>query len=219
VKVVVVGGGKVGYYLSKTLIEHGHSPRLIERDKRLCNLLANDLDIPIICGDGTTIEVLKDANIQNADALISVTGKDENNLIACQLAKKMFHIGKTVAKANNPKNVGVMKQLGIDIVINSTDNIARLLEREVDVSKIKQVFALDKGNVTINEITIPEQHYAYDGKTLMEIGLPEQYAIISIIRDDSVIIPRGNTTIRCGDRIMILSAANALHKLGDILKL
>lgn len=100
---IVVGGGKVGYYLSKTLIEHGHSPRLIEQDKRICGMLANDLDIPIICGDGTTIEVLTDANIQNADALIGVTGKDENNLIACQLAKKCSISAKQLQKQITPR--------------------------------------------------------------------------------------------------------------------
>ena len=128
-KVIVVGGGKVGYYLAKTLIEHGHYPTLIEIKKGLCRYLANDLDIPVIFGDGTTLEALMDADIEHADAVVSVTGKDEDNLITCQLAKSVFHVGKTVARANNPKNVAVMKQLGIDITVNTTDNIARSLER------------------------------------------------------------------------------------------
>lgn len=218
-KVIVVGGGKIGYYLAKTLLEHGHHPRIIEQDRRVCNMLANDLGFPIICGDGTTAEILEAADVASADALISVTGKDENNLIACQLAKKMFGTRKVIARANNPKNVDVMKQLGIDIVINSTDNIARLLEREVDASKIKQVFALDKGNVTINEILIPEERYPFHGKTLMELGLPQEYVVISILRDDEIIIPRGNTTIHNGDKIMVLSKASAVHRLTSLLKL
>jgi len=82
--VIVVGGGKVGFYLARTLMEHGHKPRIIEESKETCARIANDLDIPIFCGDGSTIEALQNAGIEEADALISVTGKDENNLIACQ---------------------------------------------------------------------------------------------------------------------------------------
>jgi len=125
--VIVVGGGKVGFYLARTLMEHGHKPRIIEESKETCARIANDLDIPIFCGDGSTIEALQNAGIEEADALISVTGKDENNLIACQLAKKEFHVKRTVARVNNPKNMSIMKQLGVDIPISSTDNIARLL--------------------------------------------------------------------------------------------
>ncbi len=88
--IVVVGGGKVGYYLAKTLIEHGHHPTVVEISKSTCAFIANDLDVPIICGDGTLIEILETADIKNCDALISVTGKDENNLISCQLAKIIF---------------------------------------------------------------------------------------------------------------------------------
>lgn len=218
-KVIVVGGGKVGYYLAKTLIEHGHYPTLIEIKKGLCRYLANDLDIPVIFGDGTTLEALMDADIEHADAVVSVTGKDEDNLITCQLAKSVFHVGKTVARANNPKNVAVMKQLGIDITVNTTDNIARSLEREIDLSRIRQVMTLHKGEVSIDEIVIPERNFPLAGKTLAQLKLPEIFVLISIVRNDQLIIPRGNTTIEGGDRIMLLSPSNKLHMLKDFLRL
>lgn len=218
-RVIVVGGGKVGYYLAKTLIEHGHYPTLIEIKKGLCCFLANDLDIPVICGDGTTLEALVNAGIEEADALVSVTGKDEDNLIACQLAKSVYHVKKTVARANNPKNVEVMKQLGIDITVNTTDNIARSLEREIDLTKIKQIITLHKGEASIEEISIPDKNYPLAGKTLAQLHLPEIFVFISIIRGDELIIPRGNTQVRCGDKVMVLSPTNRLHALKDALKL
>lgn len=198
-RIVVVGGGKVGYYLVKTLQEHGHEPVLIEQDRRTCRNVANELDIPIICGDGTTIEVLDNAYAQDADAIISVTGKDENNLIACQLAKKLFNVSKTVAKVNNPKNSEVMRQLGIDIVISSTENIVRLLEREVDTSAIKRLVTLNQGQSSISEVKLPE-HYVFNGYRLSELKLPQQCVIISISRGSEIIIPRGNAVIYSGDR-------------------
>lgn len=217
-RVAVVGGGKVGYYLSKTLMEHGHDPMIIEINKEICSYIANDLEIPIFCGDGTSPEMLENAEVELCDAFVSVTGKDEDNLIACQLAKRKFHVKRTVAKVNNPKNLSVMLRLGIDIAVSSTDNIAKLIEREVDTTAIKQIVSINQGQSTISEILLPE-NYRLDGKTLSEIKIPNEAIVISIIRDNVTIIPRGNTELKSKDKILILSSNEAIHELKSILKL
>lgn len=216
--VVVIGGGKVGYYLTKTLIEHGHHPTLVEMSKKTCNFIANDLDVPIICGDGTSIEILETANVQNCDALISVTGKDENNLISCQLAKKLFHVPKVIAKANNPKNAEAMKQLGIDITISSTDNIARLLEREVDTANIKQLVSINHGEASISEVALPK-NYKLHGEKLSDIRLPNMCVIVSINRGGRIIIPRGDAELMSEDIILIMAKNDAMHNVKLLLKL
>ncbi|HJF55097.1 MAG TPA: TrkA family potassium uptake protein, partial [Anaerotruncus colihominis] len=157
-QIIVVGGGKVGYYLSKTLLEHGHRPHIIEKDRALCTRIADDLDVAVICGDGSTLDVLESAGAKDADALIAVTGRDQDNLVACQLAKQLFHIRRTVARINNPKNAAVMKQLGVDIPISATDNIARLLEREVDAAAIRQLMPLNRGEASLSELQIPPDY-------------------------------------------------------------
>lgn len=217
-KVTIVGGGKVGYYLAKTFIEHHHEPTIIENNKKICGYIANELDVPVIFGDGTQIETLDSANVSNCDAIVCVTGKDENNLIACQLAKKIFNVKKTVAKVNNPKNALVMKKLGVDIVINSTDNIASLMEREVDTSKIKQLIDLNNGSAVISEIQLP-QNYALDGVMLMNLKMPELFNIVSITRGDMLIIPRGQSVLMSGDKLLVISEVNSIHQLNSILKL
>lgn len=217
-KIVVIGGGKVGYYLTKTLIEHGHHPTLVELSKSNCKFLANDLDVPVICGDGTSIDILEKAHVSECDAFISVTGKDENNLISCQLAKKMFDVKKTVAKVNNPKNAEVMRQLGIDIAISSTDNIARLLEHEVDASSLKQLVSVNHGEAAIIEISLPE-NYKLSGRKLSELKLPTMAIIISINRDGKIIIPRGDTQLLSGDTIMLLSENRGIHDVKLVLRL
>ncbi|MEG0570311.1 MAG: NAD-binding protein, partial [Oscillospiraceae bacterium] len=208
----------VGYYLTKTLIEHGHNPILIEQDKETCSFIANELDIPVICGDGTSIEVLEEAKTGSSDAIISVTGQDENNLISCQLAKKMFNIYKTVAKVNNPKNADIMRQLGVDIVISSTDNIARLLEREVDSATIKSIVSVNHGEASISEIRIPKA-YKLNAKKLNEIKLPEDCVVISIDRQGKTIIPRGNTEILSEDKLLIMALDDSVHLVKNALKL
>ncbi len=217
-RVIVVGGGKVGYYLAKTLLEHEHEPVLIEQDKHLCRKVANELDITIICGDGTSIDILEMAIKDGAEALIGVTGEDENNLIACQLAKKRFNIPRTVAKVNNPKNAEIMKQLGVDIPISSTDNIARLLEREVDTAAIKRIMSLNRGEATLSELQLPD-NYKLDGKSLQEIKLPEGSILVTITRNGELLIPRGNTVLKSGDKVVAIAQNRVLHRLAEILEI
>lgn len=217
-KVTIVGGGKVGYYLVRTLIEHKHEPTVIETNRLVCEKIANEMDIPIICGDATRLEILENADTAHSDAVVSVTGSDETNLIVCQLAKKKFGVPKTVAKSNNPKNVAVMQALGIDNVINSTDSIASLIEREVDTSRIKQVLSLNKGEVTLFEVELPPD-YAYDGKMLMDIKLPVLFNIVSITRRGCMIIPRGQSMLKSGDKLLVISESKAVKELKSALKI
>lgn len=217
-KIVIVGGGSVGYYLAKTLMEHNHEPSIIEKNQTVCTRLADELDIPVIQGDGTTIEGLRDAGCDRADALVAVTGRDEENLIACQLAKLEFHVHRTVAKANNPKNASVMSSLGVDITVSSIDFISRMIEREVDISTIKHVVSLNQGKASISEILLPDD-FKYSGRQLADIRLPEQSVIVMVERDGEAIVPRGSTHIYSGDKLLIVAKDEALHAVKEKLKL
>ncbi len=217
-KVIVVGGGKVGFYLSQTLIDHGHEPSIIEEDKNACLRMANELDIPIICGDGSSLDVLESAGAANADALVCVTGQDEDNLAICQLAKRCFKVPRTVARVNNPKNAAVMKQFGVDIPVSSTDNIARLIEREVDTSTIKQLMSLNRGQASLVEFQLP-QNYRLEGIYLSQLSLPDESIIVSVTRDGTLIIPRGNTQLKAGDKIIVMCKDTVIHQLSNLLRL
>ncbi len=216
--IIVIGGGKVGFYLCKTLIEHGHQPLIIEKNKQTCEYLSNQLDISAINADGSTIEALTSANASKADSVIAVTGQDQDNLISCQLAKKIFHVPKTVARVNNPKNAEVMKKLGVDIPISSTDNIARLLEREVDAARIKSLLSLNRGEASLCELMIPD-NYVLSGKRLFELDIPEDAVIAAIFRQDKLIIPRGNAQIISGDKVLVIAKDRIIHELSASLQL
>ena len=211
-QIIVVGGGKVGYYLTKTLMEHGHKAYLIEQDRAVCARVANDLDITVICGDGSTIDILEAADAAQADALIAVTGRDQDNLVACQLAKRVFHVGRTVARINNPKNAALIKQLGVDIPVSSTDNIARLLEREVDAAAFRQLMPLNRGEASLSEFQLPED-YPMSGVKLSELRLPEESVVVSISRDGHLIIPRGNAQLFAGDKVLVVCTDASIHEL------
>ncbi len=214
--ILIIGAGKVGFYLAKTLTEHGHRPTIVERDKQQCTRIANELDAPVICGDGTTLDVLELAKANEAATAIAVTGKDEANLVACQLAKNCFGVPKTVARVNNPKNMAVLKQLGVDIPISSTDNIARIIEREVDATALRQVISISGGTASISEVVLPP-HYAHRGVPIGELGLPRQSIVASVSRGSELIIPRGDVTLEPGDKLLIIAQNSELHKISQIL--
>ncbi len=217
-KVIIVGGGKVGYYLIRTLIEHKHEPTVIEINKAVSRKIADGVDIPVILGDATKIEVLRAAGADEADAFISVTGNDQCNMISCQLAKNEFGIKKTIARANNPKNVEVIKAFGVDTVINSTDSIVSIIEREVDTNKIKQLLQINGGAVALFEVALPD-NYVYDGKMLMEMKIPSLFNIVSITRGESLIIPRGQSVLKSGDKLLIISDSEAIKEIKSTFKI
>lgn len=204
-RVIVAGGGKVGYYLARTLIEHRHTVTVIEKDKHMCAYIANELDTLVIAGDATQIDVLRSANIDKADVFIAVTGKDEDNFIACQLAKHGYHIGKTIARVNNPKNTSVIEQLGVDIAVSSTSIIASMIEKEVDTVGVRLLTSINRGKASISEYTVPI-HSPVIAQTLNDIPFPESCIIISVLRSGELIIPRGSTQLFAGDEVIVLTS-------------
>lgn len=125
--IIIIGGGKVGYYLLKS-IQNNHDAILIEKNRTLCEKIAEEFSNTVLWGDGTSLEVLKDAGIDDCDILAAVTGKDEENLIICQMAKLNFGMKKTIARVNNPKNIQVFKKLGVDQIVCSTEVISNFIE-------------------------------------------------------------------------------------------
>lgn len=217
-KAIIVGGGKIGYYLTKTLAENDYDLSLIEENKTTSKQVANTLDATVVWGDGTCVKTLEKAGIKNCDAVIAVTGRDESNLIICQLAKKLYNIPKTIAKVNNPKNVDALKKLGVDIAISGTELIIKSLEHEVDNSRIKELIPLNEGKAAVFEVSLPED-YVYDGKELGDIRLPDGCNIISITRGEEFIIPRGKTKLMSSDVLLIVSTVNIANEVKRVLKL
>src|SRR5712692_8399687 len=129
--VIVIGGGKVGYYLSKHLIERGYEVTLIEKDPRRAEVLTSQLGGVVMVGDGDEMAFLATTGMERADVVVAVTGDDEDNLIACQMAKRKFDVPRTVARVNNPSNVRIFKTLGVDVALSATEVLLDLLEREL----------------------------------------------------------------------------------------
>lgn len=126
--VIVVGGGTVGYYMSRDLIERGHEVTLIEKDNRRADWLETQLGPCVMRGDGCEVRFLATTGIERADAIVAVTADDEDNLVALQMAKRHFHVKKTIARVNNPSNVPIFKTLGVDEAVSATEVLLGALE-------------------------------------------------------------------------------------------
>lgn len=213
--IIIVGGGNVGYYLTKTLLEHGHKAIIIENRKELCQKLADSLDFEVVYGDGTKTEVLQSVFTPDVDAFIAVTGRDENNLIACQLAKKQFDVAKTVARVSNPKNTEILKKLGVDVAISTTSILAHIIERETDDAVVKQIMSVDGGEVTINEITITKG-FKYIGYKLRDIPTPKGMIIATVNREGEIIVPDGDTKIFEKDKILFVASNEVVHRAKEL---
>lgn len=210
--IVIAGGGKLGYYLTKTLLQYKHKIAVIERQIDLCEKIANQLNICVVNGDGTNIEHLTECRVSEADIFIAVTGKDEENLIACQLAKRKFGVSRTIARVNNPKNISVFEKLGVDKAVSSTSIIADLIEQEVDYSGMRTLIKLKEGKITLSELIITLKS-PVKNKSLKELRMPKDSLVISVIRGDSVIIPKGDTVLEEGDHIIAASSMKEQEEL------
>lgn len=132
--VIVIGGGKVGYFLSRDLAERGDEVTLVEKDSSRADWLESQLGSIVVRGDGDEMALLQTTGVERADAVLAVTGDDEDNLVALQLAKQAFNVPLTIARVNNPANVAIFKQLGVDQAVSATEILLRAIEPELEES-------------------------------------------------------------------------------------
>jgi len=202
--IVVVGGGKVGYYLTKSLINEGHEVLVIERDQRKCDAMAEELGSIVLRGDGAEAAVLAEAGANRADVVVAVTGDDEDNLVICQMAKKRFNVGRTIARINNPKNERIFGLLGIDATVSSTNLIMSQIELEIPHHSLVHLLKLKHSNVEIVE-TVISPDSSIVGRSLKELTLPPDCIISMIVRDGNLVIPTGTTEFQPGDEVVALA--------------
>ncbi len=210
--ILVAGGGKVGVNLARALTESGHEVALIEQDSSRAAALTNKLDCQVYIGDSSTHDVLEEAGAGRARVFVAATGSDQDNLIACQVAKKVFGVPKTIARASNPKNEPVMTRLGVDSTVSSTAIIQHVIERELPTIRIKTLLSLQDGSFQILEYPLDDSSPA-TGKMVREIRLPSEANLIAILRGAGTVVPRGDTTLLNGDVIVGLVKASEEHQL------
>jgi trk system potassium uptake protein len=204
--VAINGGGEVGSFLARALEGKGHGVSVIDNRPEVIHKLVEELPtrVLVIEGDGCDVRTLQDAGVDRADVFASVTVRDQDNLVSCQLARQRFHVGRAVARVNSPRNEEAFHALGIE-AISSTTVIGQLIEEQLTVGDIIRLYTLQKGRLGLLEVEIPEGAAAVDGRPISALGLPDHIVLVSVLRAGQLLIPRGRTVLRAGDRVMAVT--------------
>ena len=222
--VIIVGGGKIAYYLSKQLSTQGIKVKIIEKDKNRCQVLAEKLPyVTIIHGDGSDDELLNEEGIENTDAVLALTGLDEENIVLSLSAKSLYH-RKTIAKVTRMNYAGLSDVLKVDSIVAPKKIVASQIIRYVRAkmnkdndSSVKTLYKIVDGEVEAIEFKVTEQ-FKYLHKTLNEMKIKEHVLVAAIIRENEVIVPKGNTTMELNDYVIIVSRGEIMKSLNDILR-
>jgi trk system potassium uptake protein TrkA len=151
-----------------------------------------------------------------ADVVVAVTGEDEDNLVICQTAKKLFNVPRAIARVNNPKNEELFRRLGIDVTVSATNILLSIIEQEIPQRGLVHLIALKHGQLSLVEATVEEGSPA-SGRSLSEISFPPNVVISAVLRNSSVQIPRGDTVLMPKDEVIALSPRESEGELRDIL--
>ncbi len=214
--IIVAGGGKIGFYLAKELVGQGHEIVIIERDAQRAAEIEMELGAIVMVGMADEASVLREAGAQRADLVAAVTGDDEDNLVICQVAKTRFHVDRTIARINNPKNAEIFQRLGIDDTVSATDVVLSMIEQEITSQHLVPLLRLRHTDVEVVEALI-QPRSAIAGRRLREVVLPNPSTIAVIIRDGTPIFPQPDTEVIAGDEVVAFTTSQNESALREVL--
>lgn len=204
-KIAVAGGTNTAEYIIKNYKNSNNELTIINNDRADAEQIAKDNRVPVFFGDPSKKYVLESAHIENYDIFISVSDKDEDNFVACLLAKKVFGVKKCICIVQNPNNVEVFKDLGIDSVISSTQLLLSSLASETSLETLIKTMSFEDDKIVLTEVQI-KSSYDICNKKICEISFPKTGSISCIYRKPRVVIPNGQTTILAKDKLLFVSA-------------
>jgi trk system potassium uptake protein TrkA len=216
--IIVIGGGKVGYYLAEALLGQGHEILVVEKDPARTQLIIDRLGSVCVRGDGCEVSTLTEAGTGRADMFIAVTGDDEDNLVACQVAKHKFNVPRTVARINNPKNETIFKELGIDVAVSSTNIILESITEEVPTHSLTHLMDIRDKGLEVVELKIPADARTV-GKEIRELPLPPESRLFLIIpKQEKPRVPTASTVLQAEDQILAITTPDSEEELKTALR-
>jgi trk system potassium uptake protein TrkA len=215
--IIIAGGGKVGYNLTKILADKGHEVTLIEKDKTRYLELSEEMGDAVLWGDACEVALLRDAGCNRANVVVAVTGDDEDNLVVCQMTKAMFiEKARTIARVNDPKNEGVFVDLGVDNTVSTTRVIDALIEEKIESEMLMPLTLLGKGNMEIVQVELSKKSKGV-GKKVKDLNLPDETILIAALRGEQVVVLKGEVELTADDMIIALTTKENERKLRKML--
>jgi trk system potassium uptake protein len=214
VRIVVAGAGNIGRHLAHDLQRRGHDVVVIEQDPAVLDRAQEDAPgVTFILGDACEPWVLDKAEVRASDVIVAATGDDEDNLVTALLSKQEYGVPHVVARVNHPKNEWMFNESwGVDVPMSPPHVLTALVEEAVTVGDLVRLFKLERGQVSLVEITLSEEAPIAD-RPLYELRLPPDSAVVAILRRGHVVIPQPETQLVPGDEIMAIATPETEDKL------
>ncbi|HBU08925.1 MAG: hypothetical protein A2321_00215 [Omnitrophica WOR_2 bacterium RIFOXYB2_FULL_45_11] len=206
--VIIVGCGRVGSELAKLLSTEGHNVVVIDRSAKSFERLGRTFNGMTLVGNGFDVELLKQAGIAQADAFCSVTNGDNSNIVAAQVAKKLFKVPKVIARVYDPTRADIYKSLGLD-VLSGTILFAAMIRDKIIESRFSS-YLIESKDVGVLEIETDEH---LTGKTVEEINIPGELLVVMIKGIKGVILPEAKTKLHKNDVVMAVVKIDKLDKV------
>ena len=203
-KVAIAGGGNVGAYIAADLKQAGHEVLVIEQDADLVSRLRPTLDVEWYVGDACEVNHLHEAGLAGADVVVAATGDDEDNLVVSLLAKQEFAVPRVVARVNHPKNDWLFDEnWGVDVSVSTPHLLTALVEEAVSVGTMVRLLQFEHGGARLVEVTLAEDSPAAR-RRISDLGIPRDATVVAVVRENHVIVPRGDTVVQPGDEVLCL---------------
>ena len=204
--VIIAGGGKTAYFLAKRFQERNYHVTVVEPNAEEARRLSRALRATVIIADASTPAGLADAEATRADVFIALTPRDEYNLVACQLARSVHGVPRTIALVNDPEKVELFGVLGVNAILSPAELLGRLIEERTAADALRALFPLAEGRVSVSELQLPAGAPAVDRK-LQSLDLSRGALVACVIRGERVVVPDGSTVLAAGDRLVVVAQA------------
>lgn len=202
-KILLIGGRSKTKSMAISLMRQGYKVTAINSNYDDCKSLAEISGLNVIYGDGTKSYVLDEANAEEMDIAIALSSKDADNLISCQLCKKLYKVPKTVSLVSDPNKMSFFYQIGIDSVVCAVSEVTNIIQHQALIDEMSNVIPIGEGRVQIAEVKVTNESLI-SSKKLWEISFPQDTIVGCVLRGDSFLIPRGDTRILAGDTLVVL---------------
>ena len=213
---VIIGCSEIGYHLAKSLVATGHEVVVVEKDRERCQLLIDAVGSISLPGDGTDEAILKQAGLARADVLIAVAGRDDTNLVICQMSKHIFSVPRTMAVIRDPKNEALFHVLGVDVVVNSIHLVLASLEEGIPGRPLVHLSSLRSPGTELISVSIPSDAGVV-GMRLDDVELPPHSFISLVIKNSGATLPTDGLVLEAEDELVAVTMTGDEQTLYDIL--
>src|SRR3954453_20406850 len=216
-KVAIAGAGNVGTYIAGDLKEAGHEVLLLEKHRDLVARLKPNLDVEWFIADACEVNSLHEAGLVYGDVMVAATGDDEDNLVLSLLAKQEFAVPRVVARMNHPKNEWLFNEnWGVDLSVSTPPLITALVEEAVTVGRLVRILQFEGGQARLVEVTLADNSPVID-RALRDVDVPRNATIVAIVRDEHVVMPRGDSIFESGDEVLAMVTSDSEEDVRQIL--